>query len=363
MVTGTMEAKAIIRSVDVQRLVRFYDNVVNAYTNNSEISELESIRVEYSTDIVEEEWGDNPYRWDLLDQYSNQINNKNIFDNVGIDVITASLMELICRMKDYQQNQDKEDSQENQKQINQLKKELIKKIDEYLRHEKEEREIDDYFEPRIKKPSDPRDELSKVLKKVRKELEKTITNEDEGQRITDWRKMIVLGRFVSENINKPFSMSETKIVLYINSIDKVAVSQRISFYQLLRIVFVHELFHAYHTYHYSKKHLNSYPYVKYKDKVISESLAAYVEYLYSRKQHEEGVRWGTKRIEEWRESDASWFPYSGALVLKHNMIDDEDSWASKVFHDSIDGMDEKTRTKVGKIIIDAYHLEKELYKF
>lgn len=344
---------------DIIGLVRFYDKVVREETKPNGITDLETVQIEFSSEYEYEEWGKKTYGSDKLKPYLSRLRDYNEYWDVDVRNIVELMEELIKSIKEYiecyeERNRDERWRKEtSQNKICSIKHYLIKCIEDYLDNPDRVIECNDEFYSDVKTIID-------ILTNILKELKKEPFDEENNQ----WRRMLLLGKFVAGTRNNPLDMSNTKIILYEESIRSVAYKYNIRFDSLLRIVFAHELFHAYHSYHYSLKHKKQYPYVKYTDKVVSESLAAYVEYLYSSDYlGYDGFEWCIHRVNEWKEMDASWYPYSGALVLKHRMINEEASWASKVFHDSIDGMDEKTRTKVGKIIIDAYHLEKELYKF
>lgn len=350
---------------DIDELVHFYDKVVREETKSNGITDLDTVQIEFSSKYEYEEWGKKTYSCDKLKQYLERLEEYEEYEeywDAEVSAITNLLEKLIRSIENniegYEdRNRDWYWREECQFDFSKIKDILINHIEKYLsQYDEVIKYHDEPIPDAIKKIIDILKGILKKLKKITKES----VNEENNQR----KRVLILGKFVAESRNNPLDMSNTKIILYEESIRSVAYKYNIRFDSLLRIVFAHELFHAYHSYHYSLKHKKQYPYVKYKDKVVSESLAAYIEYLYSSEYLVyDGFEWCEHRVNEWKEMDASWYPYSGALVLKHNMIDDEDSWASKVFHDSIDGMDEKTRTKVGKIIIDAYHLEKELYKF
>lgn len=342
-------------------LVRFYDKVVREETKPNGITDLETVQIEFSSEYEYEEWGKKTYGCDKLKSYLERLEAYEEYWDADVRSITGRLKELIKSIEDNAEgyedrNRDWDRREECQLNISAIKDKLINPIENYLdRYDEATKYYDEPIPDAIKKIID-------ILKGILKELKK-ITKESVDEENNQRKRVLILGKFVAGTRNNPLDMSNTKIILYEESIRSVAYKYNIRFDSLLRIVFAHELFHAYHSYHYSLKHKKQYPYVKYTDKVVSESLAAYVEYLYSSEYLVyEGFKWCEHRVNEWKEMDASWYPYSGALVLKHSMINEGASWASKVFHASIDSDREKDRAKVGKNIVNVYQVEKELYR-
>lgn len=253
-----------------KELIGLFDRAFQMDTTDT--AALESIRVEIRDESVKK-GKKGLYDREFLQNCINRLRNYPLGWNEQVERVVDLLSLMIELLKAFaigSSSSDKSTKKHFRKEADKIKQEIIACIVAYLS-----------VCWMIKVPMDERTEedVRKVI-----EIMEQILEELKGK-IHDAffkdRKEEILGYFESKRKNVPFDLGKTKIVLFDKTIDSVARKKGISTFALEKIVFAHEFFHAYHAYHYSLAYGKDVPTSSYKEKVISESLASYAEYLYS----------------------------------------------------------------------------------
>lgn len=338
-----------------KKLIEFFDRVFQMDT--ADTTALEAVRVEIRDASNVKIRKKILYDWEFLDNCVSRLRNFPLGWNEQIEEIVKLVSRLIDHLKAFSigaRDSDKRVQKCFKKDTETIRREIIEYIKTYssecwmMKMSKTERVENDIRN------------VIEILEQIREELE--------GETVYKVQRVDLLGRFQSELNNEPYDMGKTKIVLFEKVIDSVARKNGIPTFVLQKIVFVHMFFEAYHAYHYSLVHGTDVLYKTNMENIIVQSLASYAEYLYSSIRVDEEVYWGggpnwaEKLVNEWKEYNVNWYPYSGAMVLCNKLIGEEFPGATKLFHAEIEKGGRKELQQMGKLISKAYQAMIQLHE-
>lgn len=355
MAMSQFENESLFTKQEKRELIRLYDRVFQMKTEDTSV--LESIPVEICDEYIEERSQKESEKGHFdLEYFQYCINRLEDYPWVWNEQIER-IIELLNRVMVLSKEEPMEScGTENVKEeIDNITDEIFERAKKYTSTSKVEK-ID--FTDECQRIVKAELSVCKILLEILRELK--------GKR-TEVGKGALLGGFCSERDNVPFDLRKTGIALFEKPIDVTASKLGIPAATAQRIAFVHEFFHAYHAYHYALIHGKKVPNKTHMERVVSESLAAYVEYLYSltgiadSKDWCGDPKWAENKIREWKEYNAKWNPWSGALVLESKRTGEDHTWAAKLFHDAIE-MEDKGLEQLGKNLVDVYQTVRQVYR-
>ena len=181
----------------------------------------------------------------------------------------------------------------------------------------------------------------------------------------------VINKLVNNIGNKKFlslgdySPKDKTITLYINNIYEYSKSNNILFEDMIKQVFIHELFHYYH-YNYNDNNIELLSRNDYTSKIIKESLASYFEYEYLKYEGLDSSK--ELLLNSWKDNSISYYPYSGAINFLYNYEIDSNAFKNNypfiykkdfknIFDKSLINMDDALRDLLP---LDEFYLIKNM---